>query len=378
MPVIVPTGQVFSHMLAVFATDDTGMLALLSSAPHYWWAISRASTMKGDLRYTPSDVFETLARPEMTTEMRELGGRLDTFRRELMLARQAGLTATYNLVHDQRCTDADIAELREIHRAIDEAVVRAYGWDDLLAAGLDHGFHDTRQGPRYTIGAVVRQEILDRLLELNHERYAAEVKAGLHDKRGRKRSTRPAIPPSSETGQRERGRPQTRERPSITMAETVRPGSRARLHLLGKHLPCVRGKSQPRPVRVLAVTDSHSRTSGPDLHAGSAVAAAITALAPHGVSHVHFSSATLLIKSRETAHGRASALSVSKERATMSRHRGAVRDLPLRRRLQVDHGRLAVKIRDHEVCEQSRVRASPGMTWIVTFGCSARSASRSS
>ena len=36
---------------------------------------------------------------------------------------------------------------------------------------------------------MVRQEILDRLLELNHERYAAEVKAGLHDKRGRKRST---------------------------------------------------------------------------------------------------------------------------------------------------------------------------------------------
>jgi hypothetical protein len=27
-----------------------------------------------------------------------------------------------------------------------------------------------------------------RLLELNHERYAAEVKAGLHDKRGRKRA----------------------------------------------------------------------------------------------------------------------------------------------------------------------------------------------
>jgi hypothetical protein len=145
--------------------------------------------MKADLNYSLSDVFETLARPETTTEMEELGGRLDIFRRQLMLARHAGLTATYNLVHDQRCVDADIAELREIHRAIDEAVVRAYGWDDLLAAGLDHGFHDTRQGPRYTIGPVVRQEILDRLLELNHERYAAEVKAGLHDKRTRKRST---------------------------------------------------------------------------------------------------------------------------------------------------------------------------------------------
>ena len=122
--------------------------------------------------------------------MREYGDRLDTFRRDLMLARQAGLTATYNLVHDPKCADADIAELRDIHRAIDEAVVRAYGWTDLLDSGLDHGFHDTRQGTRYTIGPVVRQEILDRLLELNHARYAAEVKAGLHNKHGRKKPIR--------------------------------------------------------------------------------------------------------------------------------------------------------------------------------------------
>lgn len=194
MPMMVPTGQVFSHALGVFAADDTGMLALLSSAPHYWWTIKYASTIGAATRYTPSDVFETFPRPELTASVRELGRRLDTFRRELMLAKQAGLTATYNLVHDRSCTDADIAELREIHRTIDEAVVRAYGWEDLLAARLDHGFHDTRQGPRYTIGAAVRQEILDRLLELNHERYAAEVKAGLHDKRGRKRSA-----PASDT-----------------------------------------------------------------------------------------------------------------------------------------------------------------------------------
>ena len=87
--------------------------------------------------------------------MREHGDRLDMFRRDLMLARQAA-TATYNLVHDPRCIDADIAELRDIHGAIDKAVVRAYGWTDLLDSGLDHGFHDTRQGTRYTIGPVVR------------------------------------------------------------------------------------------------------------------------------------------------------------------------------------------------------------------------------
>jgi len=107
-----------------------------------------------------------------------------------MRKRQIGQTKTYNLLHDQGCTDDDIAGLREIHRVIDEAVVGAYGWDDLLAAGLDHGFHDTRQGVRYTIGAAVRQEILDRLLELNHERYAAEVAAGLHVGRGRQRAVR--------------------------------------------------------------------------------------------------------------------------------------------------------------------------------------------
>lgn len=177
MPVLVPTGPVFSEMTVVFATEDPGMLAMLSSNPHYWWAISRSSTMKGDLRYAPTAVFETLALPELTTEMRMCGRRLDSYRRELMLARQAGLTATYNLVHSPSCRDGDIAELRTIHVAIDEAVVRAYGWDDLLAGGLDHGLHETRQGVRYTVGPVVRQEILDRLLELNHERYAAEQQA---------------------------------------------------------------------------------------------------------------------------------------------------------------------------------------------------------
>jgi len=71
----------------------------------------------------------------------------------------------------------------EMQRQIDEAVCRAYGWDDLIAQGLDHDFHDLGREVRYTIGPSVRQEILDRLLELNHERYAAEVAAGLHDKK---------------------------------------------------------------------------------------------------------------------------------------------------------------------------------------------------
>ncbi|MEU0960796.1 DNA methyltransferase [Micromonospora aurantiaca] len=190
MPVMVPTGQVFSHALGVFATDDMAMLALLSSSPHYWWTANRASSMKADLRYTPSDVFETLALPELTSDMRALGDRLDTYRRDVMLSRQAGLTSTYNLVFDPGCQDEDIVELRRIHRDIDEAVCRAYGWDDLVEQGLDHGFHKAGAYTRYTVGPAVQREMLDRLLELNHQRYAEEVAKGLHDKKsGRKAKT---------------------------------------------------------------------------------------------------------------------------------------------------------------------------------------------
>lgn len=145
--------------------------------------------MKADLRYTPSDVFETFPLSELTEEMRQLGDQLDTFRREVMLSRDSGLTKTYNLVFDPDCTDDDIKELRRIHRAIDEATIRAYDWEDRIEAvgGLDHGFHKVGRETRYTIGPAAQREILDSLLELNHERYAEEVAQGLHDKKKSKR-----------------------------------------------------------------------------------------------------------------------------------------------------------------------------------------------
>ena len=130
----------------------------------------------------PSDVFETFPLPDLTADMRTLGDRLDTYRRSVMLARQTGLTKTYNLVFDPTVHDEDIVELRRIHEAIDRATVTAYGWDDLLDR-LDHGFHPAGRDLRYTIGPWAQREILDRLLELNHERYAEEVAKGLHDKK---------------------------------------------------------------------------------------------------------------------------------------------------------------------------------------------------
>jgi hypothetical protein len=190
IPTLVPTNQVFDQKLVVFPCNDTAMLSLLTSSVHYWWAVSRSATMKTDLSYSPSDVLRTFAIPELTPEMRALGDRLETYRRNMMLSRQAGLTKTYNLVYNSAIADTDIVGLRAIHTAIDEATVRAYGWDDMLDE-LDHGFHPTGRETRYTIGPAAQREILDRLLELNHQRYADEVAAGLHDK-GKKRGKAPA------------------------------------------------------------------------------------------------------------------------------------------------------------------------------------------
>ncbi|WP_328477465.1 BREX-1 system adenine-specific DNA-methyltransferase PglX [Streptomyces sp. NBC_00377] len=220
MPAMVTTGQVFSDATVVIASDDSALLAVLSSAPHYWWALDRASTMKGDLRYTPTDVFATLVRPSLNSRLRAAGAHLDTFRRDLMLSRNMGLTTTYNMVHNPECQDEDIVDLRRIHDEIDRATIEAYGWLDLLddsgetrtadptheTSPLDHGFHETDQGTRYTIGLLARTEIIDRLRQLNHQAYADEIHLGIHkgvtEKKAREKH--PDLPPPSPEAIRKR------------------------------------------------------------------------------------------------------------------------------------------------------------------------------
>ncbi|MFG2174090.1 type IIL restriction-modification enzyme MmeI [Streptomyces niveus] len=171
MPVTVPTGQVFSHMLGVFASTDLAHSALLGSGIHYAWTIARASSLKGDLRYTPSDVYETLPLPPVTIRTEIAGRALDSLRREIMTERRLGLTSLYKIVHDSRDYSNDIRALRDAHREVDEATADAYGWFDLE---LDHGFYETRQGPRFLISPATGGEMVDRLLELNHAQHKAE------------------------------------------------------------------------------------------------------------------------------------------------------------------------------------------------------------
>ena len=183
-PAFVSPRQVLDKQLTVFAYDDDFHFGLLTSAFHWWWAITRASTLETRIRYTPTDCFETFPQPPYSRAV-ETGGRaLDEHRSALMIRNDEGLTRTYNRVHNPDDDSRGISDLRDLHLALDLAVRDAYGWSDL---DLDHGFHDTPQGLRFTLGPSARVEVLDRLLELNHQRYAEEVAAGLHEKKSKGR-----------------------------------------------------------------------------------------------------------------------------------------------------------------------------------------------
>ena len=179
---MVPTGGVFSNTLAVFALSTYAAFATLQSRVHEVWARSFASTLEDRLRYTPSDCFETFPLPPGYADAPELeaaGGAYHDHRAALMIARDQGMTPTYNRFHAHADEAEDIAALRSLHHDMDRAMLRAYGWDDLADRAepvfLDAETEDDHQYQgRLFWPAAFRDELLARLLLLNGERAAAE------------------------------------------------------------------------------------------------------------------------------------------------------------------------------------------------------------
>lgn len=183
----VSSKQVINHSLNVVASDSYCLQAVLSSAAHQAWAITYGSGMRNDPRYTPSDVFETFPLVPASDSLERIGRQLDEVRREIMMRRGLGLTKLYNLVNDPLIADSadpDVSQLRAIHVRLDTAVMDAYDWSDI---NLDYGFHTFRQLQRWTVCPSARVEILDRLLEENHRRTAAEGNAALARGKGKGR-----------------------------------------------------------------------------------------------------------------------------------------------------------------------------------------------
>jgi hypothetical protein len=87
----VPTGMVYSSMVVVFAFEDSSAFGVLQSTLKEAWAREYSSTLKSDLRYTPSSCFETFAFPAKYEKCREIGQKYHDLRRKAMEAHEEGL-----------------------------------------------------------------------------------------------------------------------------------------------------------------------------------------------------------------------------------------------------------------------------------------------
>ena len=181
-----PAGMVYAETTIVFPLNTYASFCTLQSRVHEIWARFFGSSLKDDLRYTPSDCFETFPFPEgwETHPDLEAGGKAYyECRATLMRRNDEGLTRTYNRFHNPYEDAADIAQLRDLHAEMDRAVLAAYGWTDLpthydflLDYEIDEAAWGRKKKPyRYRLPDSVRDEILGRLLALNAERAAAEI-----------------------------------------------------------------------------------------------------------------------------------------------------------------------------------------------------------
>lgn len=247
----IKVGPIFDVATSVVLRDTFGEYAFLQSTFHNHWAWKYGSTMKFDIRYTNKDCIDTFPIPSNLSTQQEhrldqIGEGYHEHRRQLMLVMQLGLTKTYNLFHSRELATmqpADeamddkafekkygkdaaqlrkhlaktpgtcsfneavrgIIKLRELHVQMDNAVLEAYGWQDMVHNNYPpidnankekstrlHDFYEVDYLPendrvRYTIHPSARKEVLKRLLELNHKIHEEEVKAGLWDKKGTKK-----------------------------------------------------------------------------------------------------------------------------------------------------------------------------------------------
>lgn len=205
-----PTDRCFSVTLNLFLFDTFGPFTVLQSRIHEIWTRFFASSLEDRLRYTPTDCFETFPFPrnfETDPTLEQIGKDYYDFRADLMIQNNEGLTKTYNHFHDPDETSPDIIRLRELHAAMDRAVLDAYGWTDLPTncefileyeeeEDEDSGAKKKKKPLRYRWPDHVRDEVLARLLALNSERaeeerlasFAASAK-GTPTKKGRKKSS---------------------------------------------------------------------------------------------------------------------------------------------------------------------------------------------
>ena len=186
-----PNGYVYDQTLIVFAFESNSAWATMSSNVHRVWAEFQGATLEGrPPRYNVKRCFQAFPFAEGYQAQHKTRGAAGKtcfeFRADLMVRNDEGLTATYNRLHDPDEQNPQVIRLRELHDAMDRAVLEAYGWGDLetgcdflLDYEIDEEEWGNKKKPyRYRWPDEVRDEILARLLELNAERAREEARSG--------------------------------------------------------------------------------------------------------------------------------------------------------------------------------------------------------
>jgi hypothetical protein len=186
-----PNGSIYSHRLIVFPLSSYAAFAAMQARVHEVWTRFFTYTLEERLCYAPADCFETFAFPrewQSGTALEQVGREYYAFRADLMVRNGEGLTKTYNRFHDPDELDPEIVKLRDLHAAMDRAVLDAYGWSDIQPTCefiLDYeddeddepGKASKKKKPwRYRWPEEIRDEVLGRLLELNSQRASQEEK----------------------------------------------------------------------------------------------------------------------------------------------------------------------------------------------------------
>lgn len=188
-----PKGMVYNEKIVIFAFQSNRAFCLLQSRMHEIWTRFFSSTLKDDLQYTPSNCFETFPFPEnweINPTLEAIGKEYYEYRAALMVRNNQGLTDTYNRFHDPDEYDPEILKLRELHTAMDKAVLDAYGWSDIPTDCdfiLDYEEEEDTENSsgrqkkkpwRYRWREEIHDEVLARLLDLNQQRAEAEILGG--------------------------------------------------------------------------------------------------------------------------------------------------------------------------------------------------------
>ena len=172
--------------------DDSFALGILSSQIHLVWSLATGAFLEDRPNYNHSECFAKFPFPlcdEATKEqIRGIAEELDAHRKRVQALHGLTLTGLYNVLEklraNQPLTDKEktihekglVSILHELHEKLDEAVLHAYGWGDLMTsyagAYKPSGTAECRKQ--------FEQAILTRLVALNAHRAAEEQQGIIH------------------------------------------------------------------------------------------------------------------------------------------------------------------------------------------------------